>query len=485
MPTAQELIRQARGFQQSGQVQTALEVYRTAVKTHPRSPEAHSALGVILAQLGMDAEAIEHLERVTKLLPTSPDALCNLAQAHRAQGRLERALDCFDRARWMVKNHPRATAGAAEIQVRIGQADKAYETLRPFVAIMQDPAPVALTFARACAHTGRESEGIAALQRHLAGTGERLDQHVRVLMHFELATLSDAAGLHDQAFGAATEANRLLPKRFDAGAHSAAISRIIEQWTPERHASLPKGTDASQAPVFIVGLPRCGAGLVEQVIAGHPACAPGGDLALMRHIIARLQGVQSPEIVLFDRLDALSPSAVVGAASFYLGSLAQIGGAAARITDKLTHNFLYLGLIDRMLPGARIIHVTRDELDVGISCYLRHFDLPYRFTGNLGDIGSYIRDARRLMAHWRSFISVPVLEVSYESLVADVPGQAGRIIDFLGLEWDDRCARTHETKRNPRTLANPAVRRPVTQSRVGLHTRYESYLAPLREALKA
>ncbi len=488
MATTEQLLRQARQFHQQGQLQTAVEIYRSAVKSNPRHAGAHTALGQVLSQTGLDAEAVEHLSRAVKLEPTSAQALCNLAAAHRGQGRLDEALDCYERAGWMQKRFPRAVAGAAEIYAIRGDYAKAYALLLPYVQVGQDAPPLTLTFARCCRFLDKPSEAAPALAKHLGGVSGNLPPIVRVNLFLELAQAADRLGNAEQAFSAATQGNRVLGRRFPAKDYIQAIDKMLTTWTPDAHNALPKAASESELPVLIVGMPRCGAALVEQILASHPEVGPAGETALSRHIVQRLEGAPAPYIRPFAKLDALNYQIVNEAAGFYtstLGLIAQREGVEKpqRILDRCTHNYLYLGLFDRMLPKGRVIHVRRNPLDTALSCYMTALDIPYFFNSHLADFALAHQAYTKLMDHWKSVISMQVLEVNYEDIVADLEGQAKRMVDFLGLAWDPACLEFWKTPRTMVAFNNQGILKPIYTTSAGKHKAYEPYLAPLRAAL--
>lgn len=488
MATTEQLLAQARDYHQQGQMQMALELYRQAVRSNPRSVDAHTALGLGLMQVGIDAEAVDHLERAVKLDPTNPEAICNLAMAHRSQSRLNEALTCYERAVWMSKKYPRAVAGAAEIYALRGEYGKAHAMLLPYISSEQDEPAVALTYARCCRALDKPGDAAPVLARHLAGQRGTLPMMNRVFMLLELANLADGLGHPDRAFAAATDANRIFGRRYDAKRTNDAVDTVIDRWTKARHDELPASTAESELPVLVVGMPRAGHALVEQIITSHPQAAAAGETAITRHIVNRLEESASQDILPFTRPEALTFQPVNEAAGFYLNTLAMIAkrdGAdkPSRIVDRCSHNYLYLGMLDRMLPKAKVIHVRRNPLDTGLSCYMNTFDIPYMFKTHLADFGAAYKSYERIMDHWKSVISLPILEVDYEDIVSDFDTQARRMIDFVGLDWNDACSRFWETPRPITPFNHIGVRKPIYTTSANKHTRYEQFVAPLRADL--
>jgi hypothetical protein len=301
---------------------------------------------------------------------------------------------------------------------------------------------------------------------------------------FRLADQYDRLGEYDRAFELYDRANRLFPGRFDPSLHGQAVDRMIASWTPERVGTLPESGVRDELPVFIVGMPRTGTSLVEQILACHPRVHGAGELQIIPAACGQLapsKGLHEPMI---DDPGVLTRPALERHARLQLGMLRKLGGRADRVTDKLPTNFLHLGLISRLHPRARVIHCVRDPLDTCLSCYFQWFrsGLPWAYRPEW--LGSYYRTYRRLMGHWkRALPELPILDVVYEDLVEDQEAWTRRIVEFVGLEWDDHCLRFHESRRISSTLSNEQVRRPMYRSSIGRHRHYADHLDPFRRAL--
>jgi hypothetical protein len=308
-------------------------------------------------------------------------------------------------------------------------------------------------------------------------------------LHFGLGVRADRTGAHDEAFDHFNRANALRRRLLqvagtahDAEEHHAWIEQIITTCDAAyfRHvAGLGRRTER---PVFIVGMPRSGTSLVEQILASHPDVFGAGELRdidlLAKKLPARWGGREAYPVCLRN-LDAATTSFL---ADKYLERLARLNGPAIRVTDKMPMNFLNLGLIAALFPRARVIHCVRDPLDVCLSCYFQDF-VGVNFSCDLGDLASYYRDYERLMAHWRSVLPLPLLEVVYEELVEDQEAVSRRLVSFCGLNWDDRCLAFHQNRRLVHTASLVQVRQPIYKGSVGRWRHYAAHLRPLLEAL--
>ena len=308
-------------------------------------------------------------------------------------------------------------------------------------------------------------------------------------LHFTLAGVFDRLGCIDEAFAHYREGNNERLRHFqqagtpfDPQRHWKLIDDLIATFDPDFFARFrPFGLD-TELPVFILGMPRSGTTLVEQILCSHPKVFGAGELRDIPELVALLPDrLYTPEKypACLSRLDgpALRTQAIG-----QLQRLVQRGGTAFRVTDKQPRNRLHVGMIRTLFPQARIIHCVRDPLDTCLSCYQQHFD-ALNFTSTLEDLGFYYRQYQRLMAHWRKVLPSPMFEVRYEDLVADLEGVSRQLVAFCGLEWDEHCLAFHENRRAVQTASALQVRRPIYRTSVGRWKRYEAHLQPLIEAL--
>jgi hypothetical protein len=337
-------------------------------------------------------------------------------------------------------------------------------------------------FAESAAAIGRPDEALHAIEPLVGDNG--IPPRQRSPLLFCLGAIRDRQGEYDAAFEAFAAANRLYPATFDAESHARRIQERIDAWTPERTAGLPRASNADETPVFIIGMPRSGTTLVEQIIATHPEAFGAGERwaipSLEREFFdARQRGASEA-----DCLDLISRGALDRAATRELRALKRLAPSAGRITDKMMTNFLHLGLVQLVFPGARVVHCRRDPLDTCLSCFFHRFpegSEPYAY--DLEHLAEYRRTYLEITEHWKSVLDLPWLDVTYKDLVADPDAQIPRLIEFLGLAWDDACLRFHESDREVATLSADQVRRPMYRTSVGRYRHYEKHLGPLKRAL--
>ncbi len=493
----------------------AAVVYRRLVKLSPDNVEAYTNLASAEMALGRLRGAEVACRNVVRLRPSSADAHANLGAVLAAQGRIEAPLRCFGQALrlqpdklefrrkmgwfllWLGRldeaercfrqvlsrdaGDVDAAAGVASTLERRGDFRTALSVLRPYVRRAQESANLCICFATLCQRLGQPAEAIPVLE-----TVTRLPNRP----HLESARLWHAYGevleateSYHEAFEAHRRANRYRGGGFNTVKHSDYVSRLIETFHRDWARELPAATNRSERPVFVVGMPRSGTTLVEQILATHPWTYGAGELESIRRIavsIAFRMGVDDPYPMSLSAVDDRTLDAMAG---WYLEQLDQVAGGAIRVVDKMPFNFLHLGLISMLFPEARIIHCVRDPLDTALSCFFQNFSASYAFTNSLETLGCYYRDYQRLMRHWHEVLPLSILDLRYEQLVSAPEQSMRQLVQFLGLEWDDRVLDFHENPRLVTTASYDQVRRPIYTGSVGRAQRFKAQLGPLEAAI--
>jgi tetratricopeptide (TPR) repeat protein len=307
----------------------------------------------------------------------------------------------------------------------------------------------------------------------------------RINLHFALGKMLDDCARYDQAFEHFREANRYKRKRvrFDGERYRRWSAKLLDMFTPaffEDHADLG---DSSERPVFIVGMPRSGTTLVEQILASHPRVYGADELTTIFEIVCDLEQRDTGGARFPDNISALDEAGLEWGARRYLETLQAIDRQAARVTDKMPSNVFHLGLIAVMLPGAHVIHCRRDAMDVCVSNFMQMFAEGHHYSYDLSDIAIYYRGYERVMSHWREVLPTRMYEVQYEELIEDQERISRELVDYIGLDWDERCLAFHETKRAVRTASNWQVRQPIYKTARKRWKNYENHLTQLKADL--
>jgi hypothetical protein len=308
---------------------------------------------------------------------------------------------------------------------------------------------------------------------------------LRMEAGFALGRLLDNADRHDDAFHCFSRANAFCSQliarseaRFDRAAFRQQIASLIEICTPELYSNIEEEGNRSEMPVFVVGMPRSGTSLVEQIAASHSRVSGAGELADIIRIAGQIQRCSQEQ-----GAEETDPGLAHRLADEYIERLKRIGNGADRVIDKMPDNILHLGLIAVLFPSARIIFCRRDPRDVCVSCYFIDFHQRIPWSYDLVDCGLRALGIERLADHWRRVLPLRMLTIDYETLVADLEGESRRLIEFLGLDWEPACLEFYKTERPVQTFSGWQVRQPLYTSSVGRWRKYEKHLGPLLEVL--
>ncbi len=477
--SAEAQLAMARAFFARDQFQDAAGCCHSALEIK-ETAAAHHLLGKALSEMSRWADAESQFRRALELEPDHVEAGYFLAETLLEIGRPQEAMAAFERVLALDPEMAAAVAGVGSCWQQQGRFEEAEEALRRAVAM--DPTLSTAWFALATAKRLQSDDDIARLQTLAENESLSDDQRRDIL--FALAHIHDDKGEHDAGFRYALAANDVRKKtsRFRADRWGRLTDALIARFSSEVFARKADLGNPSALPVFVVGMPRSGTTLVEQIIASHGQGAGAGELYDLQHMAADLEDPRNGGRPYPESIDSLSREKAASMAEAYIARLRQCSKTARRVVDKMPGNFVNVGLIGLLFPKAHVIHCRRDPMDTCVSCFLQNFR-GLEFTCDLAALGSYYRDYDRLMRYWREVAPVPILDVQYEDLVADPEAGSRRIIEFIGLDWDDRCLSFHQSKGQIRTASVWQARQPVFGSSVERWRRYEKHLEPLKKAL--
>ena len=464
-----------------GRLDDAIASFDAAIEANADYAAAHNGLANIYRRVGYSADAEREYREALRCTPDHTNALVGLGEVLIDRGDTDGALAHYDDMMRRDPDSPTAHAGKAWILELKGDIDGCYEIVRPLIDAGQPNAAIAALFGRMARRFDRRDEAAELIERML--TDGNLTSAQRQLLHFTLGKLYDADDAFDEAFSHFAEGNALNRPGYQPVKFTDLVDRTIAFYDAERIAGMPRASNRAALPVFIIGMPRSGTTLTEQIIASHGQVFGGGELehigAAARHHAGGLgKNDRLPEC-----LGELGEADLDRIAGNQLVRLNALGGDAARVTDKMPNNFLRLGFINQLFAGARIVHCVRDPLDTCLSNYMQNFTRGNLQSNDLGHLGAYFNDYRRLMDHWRVVLGLPIMDIVYEDLVADLEGKSRELIDFIGLEWDPQCLRFHESGRVVNTASYDQVRQPIYNRSVGRWRHYEHHLGPLKDAL--
>ena len=462
----------------------AISHYRLAIKLKPDFADAYNNLGNALLDRDQGPncgkEAEECFRQALRFKPDDPEIQLNLAVMLADLGRDQEADASYRRVLDLKPGDPIATAGLAMLLERRGDFDVAHALVKPLVDAGVNEVRLLLSHADLLRHQHRREDAVAVLEKCLQ---QAMDIKRRVDVHFALGKLYDELRQYDQAFHHYQQANTLDTKESDKLEFVPQFDAFLAAFAPERVGRRVRASNRSKLPVFIVGMPRSGTSLVEQILASHPLVHGAGELVEIKEIASQLPTLAGTSKPFPQCLDDLTRKNIDPIAQKYLDRLSRFARDVVRVTDKMPHNFLYLGLIDLLFPGARVIHCQRDPIDTCLSIYFQHFNDFHGYARNLSSLGRYYRQYQRLMAHWKTVLRIPLMDIQYEDLVENQEDLSRRMVEFCELKWDDRCLHFHESGRFVTTPSYDQVRRPIYKKSVARWKNYEQFLEPLLTAL--
>jgi len=469
-----------------GRLDEAEAGFRRAIALRPDHAQSHNNLGNLLKDtLRLDEAAGCYLGALAAQ-PNLAIGHNNLGVVRQLQGRLADAMAAFRRALELNPDFAEAHNNLGVVLQDLGELEAAAGSYRQAIAVNPGHGEAHHNLVRLKPLNDGSVEAdqeLELLVRVVADSGAQAPAQRGQLL-FALGKAFEDRKAFDRSFACLAEANALRRAdfAFDIGAAERRLTRVAETFDVACLARLRQSGLESRRPIFIVGMPRSGTTLIEQIISAHPDVHGAGELPNLPNQMSDLRG---PDGSVFPAcIAAMSANECREVGQTYLDSLDRLAGPDQRVTDKWLSNFEQLGLIEACLPNATVIHCLRDPRDVGLSCFAIRFVQGQEYAYDLAEMGRYWRAYDRLMDHWRSVLRPGwMLEVPYEAVVEDVEGWARRLIAHCGLEWNDACLRYFESGRPVRTASSAQVRRPIYTDSVGRRRRFGRHLGPLLEAL--
>ncbi|MEM7229068.1 MAG: sulfotransferase [Planctomycetota bacterium] len=472
------IVDQAFAQFRAGAIDVAEQQLTALVQEQPNHGNAHALLGEIAAARSDHARAIALHQRAIRIDPKAARYQCYLASALAADGRFRDAIAHYERALKIREQFPLAIGGLAQVLSMRGRHDQAAALLKPFLKSGNLTARMLAVQTRLLYSHKDDAAVVAFVNDH---DRDDLDLGPRRDMLCTMGRSLERQQQFDAAFDAFSRANDIATVSFDPEGMRERMEALATTFDRAALESSPRASNSSDLPVFIVGMPRSGSTLVEQIIHAHPRGHGAGEIADLNRALAQMY---------LQHLESGEENATTSAEQFdtiahgYLQALKKYGRSAHRVVDKHLGNYQHLGIISLLFPNARIIHTRRHPIDTGLSCF-KHPLLPFvhPWSTKLEWIGSQYAQYDRLMQHWESVIDHPILHVDYEALVQEPERVTREIIEFCGLPWDDRCLRFYDARRDVTTISFDQVTQPVYSSAVGLWHSYEGHLGPMIDAL--
>lgn len=469
-----------------GRFVEAEQHFRGALSIDPNFVEACTNLGDVLRLRGYFGESESSLRRAIKLKPNSLDALCSLGLTLVSKGATH---DAKGRFRKVLKSKPRhvvALHGLGQVALMEGRWDEAEKLFEQILEI--DPKNAAALVAQAGTRKMMPTDATWLERAEAALAKKDVTAPQEAALRYAIGKYFDDVGDFDRAFPSFRRANEILKtaaEPYNRKVHAAAAADLVKAYTPAAVARAATGGSDSTLPVLVVGMPRSGTSLIEQIIASHPSARGAGELdfwsALMREHETEVRNGPLAEATKGEVAAAYLRKLKEHAAVSPTDNLTNVD----RIVDKAPVNSDYLGVFHSVFPKARIIYVQRDPIDTCLSCYFQDLPLTLNFAMDLDDLTHYYKEHRRLIDHWRAVLPPgSILEVPYESLVADQEAWTRRILEFIGLDWSGACLDFDQTQRVVASASYRQVRRKIYNTSVARWRNYQKFLGPLASLRK-
>jgi tetratricopeptide (TPR) repeat protein len=466
----------AVALEERGLLDEAVGCLRETISLRPDLAEAHVKLGFLLSSDGYRRSAIDCFRRAAALKPGSAFAFICEARCLELDGQTAAAEEMARRAIALDPQNTDAHRLLGDILMQQGRFDDAAASFDLAIAVNQQQVAAYGDLA----HVRRLKKTDRPLITRMIGrlSAPRISIGEALTLHFALGKAHDDLGEYSDAVRHFDEGNRLkrqFCKRYAEASGAAAIDRVIARFTAEFFLRNGEFGSDWDGPLLVVGMPRSGTTLVEQILSSHPEITAGGELGFWQERAAGFE---------VDRHGRIDPAWLSQTAADYRSVLTEFSTTSLRITDKLPQNFYYTGLVHLVFPRARIIHCRRHPIDTCLSIYFQNFGGRIDYAYDRGDLLAVYRQYQRLMAHWRKVLPADCFfEIQYEELVAEREPWTRKMIQFSGLEWDDACLQPQRNRRPVRTASVWQARQPVYQTSVARWRNYEPWLGCLRDLL--
>jgi len=462
-----------------GDLERAENAALAATSLDAENPQAWSTLATIQAARGQIGTPIKSILKATKLAPDDTSYRLRLGSILIDQGHLDHAIKNYDLILNKSPSDVDAISGKASVLERQGQIEAAYALMEPIIETAQPNPQLGTTWGTVCRRLKKSDSAIHVLLRMLATP---MNDSATSLLLAELGALYDSIGQVDAAYAAYTEANKRRRGNFDPTELEAQVDQLISTFNSETFEHAAQSHNSSEMPILIVGMPRSGTSLVEQILSAHPEVYGAGELEDLRAsslIGEQLSGIPFPEWI-----PQAEPNVINAVGNWYLDRRLHQANGARWVTDKMPQNFQLLGLAALSIPGVRIVHCVRNPLDTALSCYFQGFKAALAWSNRPEWLGSYLVQYQRIMSHWETVLPLPIHTVEYEKMVEDPEPEIRALLDHCGIPFHQACLHHHQSGRQVATASYAQANKPIYTSSRGKAEKYRTHLKPIVTALE-
>ncbi len=473
-------------YSKSDDTNKAIKFLERANKTDPLNTRTLYRLSNLYFSNDKIDLALNYAGDALKSDPANSDVNHLLGKIHKRQGNYDTALKYYQNALVNDLQNESIIADTADIQEIRGEYDKALDLIRPFVIKQGVSHSILTVYSALSHHFNTQSDAIKLLEKYV----QNHDVQMSIDIHRELGKHYDKNGQYDKAIahyhlfndGLRSTSNEWI-KNYSSDNMITKCETLIQNHQNDFWSNISSSLNQSERPVFVIGMPRSGTSLTEQILSSHPDVYGAGELTTIPDIVNDLSENAGNKQNFPAFLNNISRESLESSSIRYLDVLDKYNKTASRVIDKMPTNFWYVGLISTLFPKAKIIHIKRHPLDACLSIYFQWFGASMPFTTNLSDIGKYYKVYSMMMDYWKRIFDVQIFEVKYDDLVVDPDTNIRNMIKFCGLEWDQRCLEFYKNERDVNTPSYDQVRQPLYTKSSGRWKNYNEYIGDLRRIL--
>jgi len=489
---SEPLLKKAVDFANARNWQAADDTCREMLRRNSGNHAAMNLLGVVLAEKFEYESAENYARKAVRLKPDDPVYYSNLGLILKEQEKWDASFEAFSKACELAPQDYQSIYNLGTVYQTLKNDEQARECYYKAISINPDHV---LSLSSLCDLLSRQKERreeLYDIMQRMETALSKPDIQPKENLCFMLARTHDRLGNYDKAFKYLDIANSMVRKRFhfDSLSEKKRFESIKKVFTPGLLTEKAGNGSGDKSPIFIVGMPRSGTTLVEQILASHSQVAAGGELRFLSTVIMRSPHLTDPSrggtnrIITYAHIGEISAPELKRLADAYLDATAHLRKEEKHFTDKMPQNFVNIGMIKLLFPNSRIIHCRRNPLDNGLSLYMHNFKNIHPYMYSLEEIGKYYIYYHSLMDYWRKLLPGFIYDIKYEELVNDPEAEVKKLLSYCGLDWEKTCLEFYKHKRIVKTASVAQVDRPLYTSSIGRWKNYEEHLRPLREILR-
>ena len=492
----------------------AAQCYSRVVALKPDYIMGHALLGLAYYNMNLLEQAISSYLRVLEIEPDNLSALCNIAlsylgMGHRnetlkycrqalkidanlhgahllqanalsALGQYEEACLSYQAAQKIQPDDMSAIAGQANALLKMGQYAQVFDIVSPYIEALSNNVDINIAYAGIAKQFSCQNKAQKCLERLIDLKGLSNEQYIQ--LYFSAGELCDKTEQYDKAFFYYEAGNNRVNRQYDGPQENQLVDEIIHVFSKPK-IEYTDSIKTDKRHVFIVGMPRSGTSLVEQILSRHNKVYSAGELNKIPELSTNISNNKKGNDVYPESVADINNDEIKKLALMYSDCFSDADDKVTILTDKLPHNFMYLGFIEKLFPNALIIHCRRNPVDTSLSNYFQYFSGPLGYPYKLENIAAHYLNYQKLMDHWQSKLSLPILQIDYEALVSDQEAVSRNMLEFCGLEWQQKCLSFYESERVARTASHAQVRKKIYTSSVNKWKNYEKHLSVLMAKL--